>query len=80
MRAALALDAGDVDANLAMADLELAAGNVEAAFTRLIDLIRATAGDEREGVRVRLLELFETIGNAGPAVLKARRDLMTALF
>ena len=31
-------------------------------------------------VRVRLLELFETVGNADPRVLKARRDLMTALF
>ena len=37
-------------------------------------------GDERDEVRVRLLELFETVGNADPRVLKARRDLMTALF
>ena len=34
----------------------------------------------RDGERVRLLELFETLGNADPRVLKARRDLMTALF
>ena len=29
---------------------------------------------------VRVLELFEVVGNADPAVLKARRDLMSALF
>jgi len=31
-------------------------------------------------IRPDLLELFEVIGNADPAVLKARRDLMSALF
>jgi len=31
-------------------------------------------------VRVRLLALFDTVGNADPRVLKARRALMTALF
>ena len=55
-------------------------GQVDAAFDRLIALIRTTTGDERDQVRVRLLELFETLGNADPRVLKARRDLMTALF
>jgi putative thioredoxin len=38
------------------------------------------SGEERNRVRVRLLELFETLGNSDERVLKARRDLMTALF
>jgi putative thioredoxin len=38
------------------------------------------SGDDRNKVRVRLLELFETLGNTDDRVLKARRDLMTALF
>ena len=46
----------------------------------MIALIRDTAGAERDAVRVRLLELFEIVGPADPAVLKARRDLMSALF
>ena len=50
------------------------------AFDRLIALIRETAGADRDAVRVRLLELFEIVGPADPAVLKARRDLMSALF
>ena len=41
---------------------------------------QAGGGDERNQVRVRLLELFETLGNTDERVLKARRDLMTALF
>ena len=69
-----------VGVQLDAADVELVSGQVEAAFDRLIGLVRTKAGDERNQVRVRLLELFETVGNADPRVLKARRDLMTALF
>lgn len=70
----------DVEAQCAAADIELAAGRPDVAFDRLIDLVRRLTGAERESVRVRLLELFETVGNADPSVLKARRDLMSALF
>lgn len=70
----------DVDAQLAAADAELLGGAVQQAFDRLLALIRITTGAPRETVRVRLLELFETVGPADPAVLKARRDLMSALF
>jgi putative thioredoxin len=73
-------DPADVDAQLAMADLELASGNVAPAFVRIIEAIRLTAGDDRERGRKRLLELFETVGASDPAVLKARRDLTSALF
>lgn len=62
------------------ADVELVSGQVEAAFDRMITLIRRTAGEERNQVRVRLLELFETVGGTDPRVIKARRALMTALF
>lgn len=71
---------GNVDAQLAAADAELIGGNPEAAFGRLVELVRGTAGDDREKVRLRLLELFETLGGADPAVLKFRRKLASALF
>ncbi len=70
----------DPDAQLAAADAELMGGATAMAFNRLIELIRNTSGAQREAVRVRLLELFETVGPADPAVLKARRALMSALF
>jgi putative thioredoxin len=69
-----------VGVQLDAADVEMVRGQVEAAFDRLIGLIKTKGGDERNQARVRLLELFETVGNADPRVLKARRDLMTALF
>lgn len=77
---ASAADPADVQAQLDMADLEVLSGDPDAAFARLLDVIRATRDDERESVRVRLLELFETVGRSDPSVLKARRGLSTALF
>ena len=76
---AAAADAG-IDDHLAAADIELATGDADAAFTRLIEQIKVRSGDDRNRVRVRLLELFETLGNADERVLRARRALMTALF
>jgi putative thioredoxin len=70
----------DLDSQLAAADVEMISGQADAAFTRLIGLVKRLSGDERNQARVRLLELFETLGNADERVLKARRDLMTALF
>ena len=70
----------DLDTQLAAADVEMITGQVEAAFERLIGVVKRSAGEERNQARVRLLELFETLGNSDERVLKARRDLMTALF
>jgi len=81
-RIVLAAAAADssVGVQLDAADVEMVNGDVEAAFDRLIGLIKTKAAEERNQVRVRLLELFETVGAADPRVIKARRDLMTALF
>jgi putative thioredoxin len=70
----------DLNSQLAAADIEMITGQVEAAFARLIGMIKRLSGEERDQVRVRLLELFETLGNTDERVLKARRNLMTALF
>lgn len=70
----------DVAKALTAADVELVSGQAEEAFGRLIGLLRITFGDDRETLRKRVLELFETLGAADPRVNKARRDLSTALF
>lgn len=75
-----ASDPSDLDAQLDLADMDVASGRPAEAFGRLIDIVSATAGDERDRVRQRLLELFEAVGVADPVVLRARRDLMSALF
>ncbi|MFJ8197241.1 tetratricopeptide repeat protein [Streptomyces sp. NPDC096152] len=71
---------GDVAAQIAAADLDLVGGHVEDAFGRLIDTVRRTAGDDRDTVRMRLLELFELVGAEDPRVAGARRALARALF
>ncbi|WP_369233200.1 tetratricopeptide repeat protein [Streptomyces sp. R21] len=70
----------DAPAQIAAADLDLVGGHVEDAFGRLIDTVRRTAGDDRDAVRVRLLELFEVVGGDDPRVIAARRALARALF
>jgi putative thioredoxin len=70
----------DAQAQIAAADLDLVGGHVEDAFGRLIDTVRRTAGDDRDAVRMRLLELFEVVGADDPRVTAARRALARALF
>ncbi|MFF2652812.1 tetratricopeptide repeat protein [Streptomyces sp. NPDC058045] len=70
----------DAGAQIAAADLDLVGGHVEDALSRLIDTVRATAGEERDRVRLHLLELFEVLGADNPAVTTARRALARALF
>ncbi|AWW37477.1 MULTISPECIES: tetratricopeptide repeat protein [Streptomyces] len=70
----------DAQTQIAAADLDLVGGHVEDAFGRLIDTVRRTAGDDRDAVRVRLLELFEVVGADDPRVIAARRALARALF
>ncbi|GAB3043888.1 tetratricopeptide repeat protein [Sediminivirga luteola] len=79
-RKAAADDPGSVDAQLAVADLDVAGGHVEDAYARLIELIRRTAGEERDRVRLRLLDLFEVVGSEDPRTVRARSQLMRALF
>ncbi|MGV9320584.1 tetratricopeptide repeat protein [Streptomyces sp. NPDC003660] len=71
---------GDADAQIAAADLDLVGGHVEDAFGRLIETVSRTAGDDRDAVRRRLLELFEVVGADDPRVVSARRALARALF
>lgn len=79
-REAAAADPGNIDAQTLVADLDLLGGHVEDAFLRLIDLVRATSGEDRERVRTHLLELFSVVGAHDERVRKARTSLMSALF
>ncbi|WP_277454827.1 tetratricopeptide repeat protein [Janibacter sp. DB-40] len=79
-RAAAAENPKDVDAALVVADMDVLGGHVEDAFVRLIDLVRVTAGDERERVKNHLLDLFAVVGNQDERVRKGRTTLMSALF
>ncbi|WP_299441307.1 co-chaperone YbbN [uncultured Phycicoccus sp.] len=79
-RGAAAADPDDVDAALVVADLDVLGGHVEDAFTRLVDLVRSTEGEDRDRVRTHLIELFSVVGNDDERVRKGRTALMSALF
>jgi putative thioredoxin len=70
----------DVDAQLRAADFLLGTGNIEAAFDRLLDVVRRTSGEDRDKARQHLVELFAVVGDEDPRVGAARRALTTALF
>jgi putative thioredoxin len=80
VRKAAADDPKDVDAQLAVADVDVLGGQVEDAFARLVDTVRTAAGPDRERVRLRLVELFEVVGGDDPRVVAARRALASALY
>ena len=70
----------DVDAQTRAADFQLGTGDVEDAFDRLLDVVRRTAGDDRDPARTHLVELFAVVGDDDPRVGAARRQLTLALF
>ena len=70
----------DVEAQILVADCDLLGGHVDDAFRRLVELVRRTAGDERERTRSHLVELFAVVGNDDPRVVKGRQALASALF
>lgn len=80
VREAAAQNPTDVTAQTQVADLDLLGGHVEDAFARLIDLVRATSGDERTAAREHLIGLFDIIGPTDEWVKKARTALMSALY
>lgn len=79
-RAAAAANPDDVEAQTMVADLDLLGGHVEDAFNRLIELVRRTSDSERDAARTHLIALFGAVGNDDPRVMRARRDLASALF
>ena len=78
VRKAAADHPDDIDAQLAVADLDLLGGKVEDALARLIDLV--PDAPDREVLRKRLVEYFDLLGAQDPRVAPARRALMTALY
>ncbi|MDQ3403720.1 MAG: tetratricopeptide repeat protein [Actinomycetota bacterium] len=70
----------DVDAQVSASDLELANGQVDEAFARLINAVRRSVAEDRDKARTHLVSLFELFPADDARVAKARRDLASALF
>ncbi|WNV74575.1 tetratricopeptide repeat protein [Geodermatophilus sp. DSM 44513] len=70
----------DVAAQARAADFLLGTGDVDGAFGRLLDVVRRTAGEDRDAARRHLVELFGVVGDQDPRVAAARRQLTLALY
>ena len=71
---------GDVQAQIAVADIDLASGRIEEAFDRLLGVVRRTSGEDRDRARLHLVSLFDILPPRDPRVTKARSTLSTLLF
>ena len=70
----------DSDAQLRMADVQMASGDAEEAFDRVLGVIKRTSGAERNTARLHLLDLFEVLPPNDERVKKARTQLTLLLF
>jgi putative thioredoxin len=80
VRRAAAEHPDDVAAQAKVADIDLASGNVDEAFDRMLGTIRRTTGDERDQARRHLISLFEIFPPRDSRVVKARGTLSSLLF
>jgi putative thioredoxin len=70
----------DLSLQLRAADMEIVNGGVEAAFTRLLNVVKGSAGEERNRAKEHLLSLFALVDPADPRLTAARSALANALF
>jgi putative thioredoxin len=71
---------GDVAAQIAVADVDLATGHVDEAFDRLLGVVRRTSGQDRDQARAHLVSLFDILPPRDPRVTRARSTLASLLF
>jgi len=70
----------DLTSQMMCADIEIATGNYEAAFDRLIKAVKSFSGDDRDKVKAHLISLFNLVDPTDPRLVKARSQLASALF
>lgn len=78
--AAAAAAPDDIAKQSLAADVEVISGEADKAYLRLVDLIKRSAGPDKDAVRKHLIELFAIAGPDDPAVAAARKALASALF
>ena len=70
----------DIGAQLQVADFEMAGGDAEKAFDRVLAVVKRTSGADRNKARLHLLDLFEILPPDDDRVKKARSQLTFLLF
>ena len=80
VRAAAADNPDDVEAQLAVADIDMIGGQIQDAFDRLLDFVAAGHKADIEPVRKRLLEYFTIPEQTDERLKRARRRLATLMY
>lgn len=80
LSAITASEPNSADSILEKADALIATGISGAGFALLLSLFETTAKDQREPIRLRLVEMFLVAGNDNPEVIAARKSLSLMLF
>lgn len=70
----------DLDAQLAVADLDLSGGHVDDAFARLLRVFPGQSVEGKAAIRTRMLDFFEIVGAEDPRTVAARRALTALLY
>ncbi len=70
----------DIELQLKAADVEIVNGGVEAAFSRLLHLVKTTHGDDKNKVKTHLLNLFALVDQSDPRLISARKELASSIF
>jgi putative thioredoxin len=70
----------DIELQLKAADVEIVNGGVEEAFSRLLNLVKATQGDDKNKVKNHLLNLFALVDQSDPRLISARKELANSIF
>ena len=75
-----AVEKTDLALQMQCADIEIALGEYEASYSRLIELVKIVDVDSKKVVREHLVGLFALIDPADPILIDARKRLASALF
>ena len=70
----------DVEAQIKCSDLEVANGQLDSAFIRLLNCVRNCDEENKKRAKDHLLVLFSLVDPADPRLIQARKDLASALF
>jgi putative thioredoxin len=80
LSAIIASEPNSPESILEIADALIATGDSASGFALLLSLFEKTAKDQREPIRLRLVEMFLVVGNDNPEVVAARKSLSLMLF
>lgn len=78
--AAAAAEPNNLELQIQCADIEIASGDVESAFNRLLRCVRTFEGSDQERAKAHLLALFALVDPADLRLVRARSALASALF